>query len=157
MIKKILFLLLFVLISLPMYSSSYNIEMPYSLNEVSDVGSPSDWIKEEQIKVYSDRIVISLENAEWARFTDTNSMDPVIDSESNAIEIVPKNYSYLSEGDIISYSVDMIEGTIIHRIVEIGFDSNGWYALTKGDNLDKIDPFKVRFDDVKRVVVAVVY
>tara|TARA_Y100000310_G_scaffold313045_1_gene360959 strand:- start:1680 stop:2153 length:474 start_codon:yes stop_codon:yes gene_type:complete len=157
MIKKILFLLLFVLISLPMYSSSYNIEIPYSFNEVSDVGSPSNWIKEEQIKVYSDRIVISLENAEWARFTDTNSMDPVIDSESNAIEIVPKNYSYLSSGDIISYSVDMIEGTIIHRIVEIGFDSLGWYAITKGDNLENVDPFKVRFEDVKRVVVAVVY
>lgn len=149
--------MLFVLISLPMYSSSYNLEMPYSFNSAIERDSPNDWIKEEQIKVYSDKIVISLENAEWARFTDTNSMDPVIDSESNAIEIVPKNYSYLSEGDIISYSVEEVNGTVIHRIVETGFDEFGWYALTKGDNLDNVDPFKVRFEDVKRVVVAVIY
>ena len=38
-----------------------------------------------------------------------------------------------------------------------GFDDEGWYAIMKGDNLEKADPYKVRFENVKRVVVAVIY
>lgn len=123
----------------------------------SERASPSDWIKEDQIHVYPDRIVIDLSSAEWSTFTDTNSMDPVIDKGANAIEVVPKSPDQIGVGDIIAYDTDLSENTIIHRVVEIGFDSEGWYAKVKGDNLSQEDPEKVRFSQVKRVVVAVIY
>ena len=43
------------------------------------------------------------DNPEWSVFTDTNSMDPVIDSTSNAIEIIPKQAEDIHVGDIVAY------------------------------------------------------
>jgi hypothetical protein len=119
--------------------------------------SPYDRISENQIHVYNDRIVIDLQNAEWASFTDTNSMDPVIDKGANAIQIVPHSPDDIHLGDIVSYKSSLVSGTIIHRVVKIGQDSEGWYAILKGDNLSQEDPEKVRFDQVQRVVVAIIY
>jgi signal peptidase I len=142
-----------------MFSSNTAPEKPASYYQESTFEkiSPSDWIKESQIKVYDNRIIIDLENAEWAKFTDTNSMDPVIDSNANAIEIVPKSYKEIQPGDIVSYEIENVEGIIIHRVVETGFDEKGWFAVTKGDNLENNDPFKIRFSNIKRVVVAIIY
>lgn len=125
--------------------------------QASEKPSPSDWIKDSQIHVYHDKIVIDLDGAEWSEFTDTNSMDPVIDSGANAIEIIPKSPSQINVGDIIAYSSPYSSGTIIHRVIETGIDSKGWYCHVKGDNLPTQDPGKIRFDQVKRVVVAIIY
>ncbi len=116
--------------------------------------SPYDWVKEDQIKVYSDKIVLEIPDAKWAKFSDTNSMDPVFDSEANALQIVPKNNADVHTGDIISYETS--QGTIIHRVVELGYDGD-WYAVTKGDNNQQNDPDKVRFSQVKKIVVGVIY
>ena len=142
----------------PMYSATSNIEQPLVINDtVEEQVSPSNWIKESQIKVYDDRVIIEIENAEWAKFTDTNSMDPTIDSEANAIEIIPANYEEVHIGDIISYEIPQVNGTIIHRIINTSFDDNGWYAVAKGDNLNTPDPYKIRFHNIKRIVVAIIY
>jgi hypothetical protein len=119
--------------------------------------SPSDWVGEDSIHVYSDRVVIDISDPQWATFTNTNSMDPVIDSGSHAIEIVPRSASQLEVGDIVSYKSDYVDGTVIHRIVDIGEDSQGWYCKTKGDNNPFEDPGKIRFDQIKRVLVAIIY
>jgi len=146
------------LLFLPIYSSNQNIEQPYALvSSAEERPSPSNWIKEDQIKVYKDRIIIEIPNAEWAKFTDTNSMDPVLDETTNAIEIIPKSYLDIKEGDIISYSIPNVQGVIIHRVLETGFDKDGWYAITKGDNVETKDPYKIRFENIKRVVVAIIY
>ena len=119
--------------------------------------SPFDHIKEDQIHVFQDRIIIDLENAEWARFTDTNSMDPVIDAGAHAIEIRPSSPDQIHIGDIMSYRSKYAEGIIIHRVVEIGEDEDGWFAKMKGDNNNLMDPGKIRFEQVERLVVAVIY
>jgi hypothetical protein len=119
--------------------------------------SPCDHIKERQILVTEKGVNIDLDGAEWATFTDTNSMDPVIDAGANAIEFVPSSEADICVGDIVSYDSDYAEGTIIHRVVETGYDSDGWYATFKGDNLAYRDPEKVRFSQIKRVVVAIIY
>lgn len=125
--------------------------------ENKDKISPHDWIKTDQIFVYPDQVIIKIQDAEWSIFTDTNSMDPVIDSESSAIEIIPKSEEDIHLGDIVAYKSNYKSGTVTHRIVEIGNDSFGWYARLKGDNNDRIDPGKVRFEQIKRVVVAIIY
>lgn len=117
--------------------------------------SPADRIRESQIFVYEDEVIIKLDNAVWSTFTDTNSMDPTIDLGSNAIQIVPTSPSEIQVGDIISFESSI--GPVIHRVIEIGYDKDGWYAITQGDNHNGPDPHKVRWEDVKRVVVAIIY
>ncbi len=119
--------------------------------------SPQDWIKEDQIHVYSDKIVIDLSNARWAKFTDTNSMDPVFDAGSNAIQVIPERAEQLGVGDIITYQSKYLKEGVIHRIIEINKDEQGWYAIVKGDNNDAQDPERVRFDQIKKVLVGVLY
>jgi hypothetical protein len=122
-----------------------------------DKRSPSDWIKEENIHVYADKIVIDIENPKWARFSDTKSMDPLLDATANGIEIVPQKESDINVGDVVSYHSNVVDTTVIHRVVSIGEDEKGWYAVFKGDNNNFSDPEKVRFGDIKRVLVAVIY
>ena len=119
--------------------------------------SPQDWIKENEISVTNDKVIIKINNPEWARFTNTNSMDPIIDEDSHAIEIVPTSPEQVQPGDIVSYKSNYVDGFIIHRVVETGYDSKGWYAIFKGDNNESNDPEKVRFSQIKRVVVAIIY
>ncbi len=139
--------------------ANVNAEIPMSINRASglELASPQDWIKEDQIHVYSDRIIIDLKDAEWATFTDTNSMDPIIDKGSNAIEIIPKSENDIEVGDIVSYKSEYADGTIIHRVIEKGKDENGVYFILKGDNNSANDPGKVRFDQIKRVLVGILY
>jgi hypothetical protein len=117
--------------------------------------SPYNWIAEEDIEMYPDGVVINVPNPQWAVFADTNSMDPVIDEGSHAIEIIPKSSEDVHVGDIVSYSTS--RGNIIHRVVETGYDDDGWYAVLKGDNNPIKDPEKVRFNNIRRIVVAIVY
>jgi len=63
----------------------------------------------------------------------------------------------LSVGDIAAYSSDFADGTIIHRIVHIGNDEQGKYFVLKGDNNPTSDPGRVRFSQIKSVVVAIIY
>ncbi len=154
--KRILVLsfVLFILSSLAVISFSDK-QIPASFFGGQEIYSPGDWIKEEQIKVYKDRIILDIKNASWSGFTDTNSMDPFIDKESNAIEIMPQGPEAINVGDVISYQTSY--GILIHRVIEKGKDSKGTYYTVKGDNNRFKDPFKIRFPQVKGVVVAVIY
>jgi len=123
----------------------------------TEIASPADRVLEEQILVLKDKVVLNIQNAEWASFTDTNSMDPIIDAGANAIEVVPKSEGEVNVGDIVAYESDYAEGTIIHRIVYKGQDGKGTYYVLKGDNNPVNDPGKVRFEQIKKVVVAIIY
>lgn len=124
-------------------------------NNVIERSSPQDRIPEQDIEVYPDRVIINLEGAQWARFADTNSMDPIIDRGTNAIQIAPKSMDDVEVGDIISYQSG--ERIIIHRVIEKAIDEQGWYVIAKGDNNPTADATKVRFEQITRVLVAVIY
>ena len=117
--------------------------------------SPSDHVRENQIKVYNDRVELDIKNAIWSKFTDTNSMDPFLDEGSNGIEIVPTNESQIKIGDIISY--ESKDGIIVHRVIAIGNDEDGNYFIVKGDNNPVQDPNKVRFSQIKGILVGIIY
>jgi hypothetical protein len=123
----------------------------------TEIASPMDRILEDQILVLKDKVVLNIQNAEWASFTDTNSMDPIIDAGANAIEVVPESEDEINVGDIVAYESDYAEGTIIHRIVYKGQDEKGTYFVIKGDNNPVSDPGKIRFEQIKKVVVAIIY
>ncbi|MBN2142093.1 hypothetical protein JW711_02065 [Candidatus Woesearchaeota archaeon] len=125
--------------------------------KIPEVDSPGDRVKEDQILVNNERVLLNIQGAEWATFTDTNSMDPVIDKGANAIEVKPESVDDLYVGDIVAYESEYADGLIIHRIVYKGEDENGIYFILKGDNNPASDPGKIRFEQIKRVVVAIIY
>jgi hypothetical protein len=141
--------------------ASLNAEQPdvlgINIGNSMEQPSPSDIIGEDRIHVYNDKVIIDIDNPVWARFTDTNSMDPVFDKGANAIQIVPDSADQINVGDIISFETKYQSGTIIHRVIEQGEDEEGWYVITKGDNNSFKDPGKVRFKDIKKVLVGIIY
>ena len=134
------------------YFSDLNKEQPYSYSGV-EIYSPSDWISEEKIKMKDGKLLLDIENFTIAGFTDTNSMDPVIDENANSIEI--KATKDLKIGDIVSYHYNGKK--IIHRIIDIGEDEEGVYYIMKGDNNQYIDSGKIRFEQISGVVVGILY
>jgi hypothetical protein len=140
-------------------NSEASIVQPSMLNGTADAEkpSPSDWIKESAIHVYPDKIVIDVNDPRWASFTDTNSMDPFLDKGANAIEIIPESADQIGIGDIVAYESTKFSGTVIHRVIDKGVDSEGTYFIIKGDNNANADPGKVRFSQIKRVLIAVIY
>lgn len=129
------------------------LENPFSSANTS-IKAPSDWIPEENIHVYKDKIVIDIPESSMSRYADTGSMKPVFDKGANGIRIVPSSEAQIHVGDIITFERDGI--FIVHRVIEIGEDNEGKYFITRGDNNSENDG-KVRFTDVKYVTVAVVY
>jgi hypothetical protein len=127
------------------------------ITSARDKPSPSKWIPDSAVDLTQDQVIINLEDARWARFSDTKSMDPVIDSNSIGIEIEPKNKEDIHVGDVVSYFSPLVNATIIHRVIEVGEDNEGWYARFKGDNNNLEDPGLVRWPQIRRVLVAVIY
>lgn len=123
----------------------------------SEKNSPQDRIKDYNIRAYDDRIIVFINNPYLAKFADTHSMEPLLDKKSTGIEIVPKSSAEIKIGDVISYK-SMYDGDIvIHRVAKIGNDPEGWYAVARGDNNQADDSEKIRFSEVKRILVGVLY
>ena len=135
--------------------SALSSSLQYPLGSAPDRVSPSTHIPEQNIEVYNNEVIIKLDNPKWASFAATHSMDPVFDAGNHAIQIVPQSPDDIKVGDIISYQYQ--DKVIIHRVIEKGIDGQGWYFIVKGDNNPTPDPDKVRFEQVTRVVVAIIY
>jgi len=117
--------------------------------------APGDRLNVDEFKLYEKKILcINIENNTFSSLGDTNSMIPTLDVGHNIIKVPINNQNELQVGDIISFKYENI--IILHRIVEINFDNNGWYVRTKGDN-GPIDKPKVRFEQITGVVVGIFY
>jgi len=128
------------------------------LNMSKDIEiSPSSRISSEDIHIYDDRVVIYLKNAFPVRFFDSRSMHPLINKNAFALEVAPESHEALEVGDIIGYKSKAFNITVVHRIINISQDEQGWYALTKGDANPQPDSEIVRFDDVQGVLVGLIY
>ena len=68
-----------------------DVRQAFIFSELSDEKplSPSNQVSAEQIKAYSDKVVIELDNPVWARIKDTKSMEPVLNNNSVSIETKP--------------------------------------------------------------------
>ena len=155
-LSKNFLIIFFILLVLSLTAVSLSDkQIPATFFGGQELVSPSNWIAEHQIKVYKDKVVIDVKNAIWAGFTNTNSMDPLIDENAHAVEVMPSGPEKIKVGDIISYQTEM--GVVIHRVIEVGEDDEGIYYIVKGDNNKFRDLFKVRFVDVQGVVVAIIY
>lgn len=135
-------------------SSSYEVPTVFVARELI---SPADRINESQLTIYDDKVVIHINDATWAKYANTNSMDGFLDDGTIGLEIEPKNEFDVGVGDVISYRADWNENLVAHRVVDVGYDGEGWYCIAKGDNVSYQDPGKIRFNQIKYVLVGVLY
>jgi hypothetical protein len=153
----IIFLIGFLSANLVSFYVVYGLESPFSFNNFSfndNNSAPFDFVEENQIKIYNDKIVIDIKDASLSRYAPTGSMKPVLDQGSNGIRIVPKSKDEIHVGDIITFKQDNY--LIVHRVIEIGSDVDGLYFITKGDN-NSISDGKVRFEDIKYITIGVIW
>ncbi len=132
----------------PREEQTANIESPTGL-------LPFDRIAQDDVHVYANTVAIDLPNVRWANFSATGSMLPVLGPSAHALQIIPGKPGDIHVGDIVSFRY---EGrVIIHRVIEAGTDDRGTFYITQGDNNAEPDPLLVRFADIDRVVVAILY
>ena len=90
-------------------------------------------------------------------FTNTNSMEPWIDEGHVGIFSPVVNKKNLVVGDLPLFLRRQDSNpAVLHRIIEIGSDSQGWYCITRGDNVVWPDG-KLRYDDIYGLLRAVIY
>lgn len=156
--KKAILLVIFVFLLGWLSSNVYSLNSESPLNVVPrEINSPSDIVKENQIVIFEDKIVIYVNHAKWSRYADTNSMDPVLDIGTNGLQIIPNSKDDINIGDIITYEPDWTDKLVVHRVINIGEDNKGWYCVTKGDNSTRTDPGKIRFEQVRYLLIGVIY
>lgn len=131
-----------------------SVEQPFGMSYSGNTNAPSDYIKEDDIYLFEDKIIINLDNAKISRYADTGSMKPVLDENSNGIKIKPVSEDDIEVGDIISYRSGF--DLIVHRVVEKDIDNQGVYFITKGDNSDIADG-KIRFSDIEYKTIGVLW
>ncbi len=155
----LIFLLGFFSCAFLFYTVSYSsAEIPFTsslavLPNYSTI-SPSDFIGEDNILVYDDRIVLLIEGVSISNYAPTGSMRPLLDEGANGIRITPNSEDEIKIGDIISYRKDGL--LIIHRVIRKGFDDEGVYFVTKGDN-NPFEDGKVRFEDIRYKTIGVLW
>lgn len=127
-------------------------EMP--LGSSQEKQSPSNYLNESQIEIQDNMVIIKIGNASIGKFANTSSMMPLINENSNSIRIVPVKPEQIHVGDIITFEQDNI--LVVHRVVETGYDAEGWYAITKGDNTAESDG-RIRFWQIKYITIGILY
>ena len=132
-------------------------EKPFFNITTKDIPSPKDRITDDKIQIYKDKIEIKVDNATVASYEDSNSMDPLLDKEANGIEVIPENENDIEIGDVIAYEANWTNGIVVHRVVNISKDDYGIYFVTRGDNNPANDPQRVRFKDIKFILIGVIY
>lgn len=111
-------------------------------------------VNNSEIEVMPDKIIININNISIGKFANTTSMSPLITEDSKGIVIEPKSENEIKKGDIIIYEQNSI--LIVHRVIETGYDNEGWYCITKGDNTQQADG-KIRFNQIKSILIGILY
>lgn len=90
----------------------------------------------------------------------TNSMEPSIDIDhaiiiSDAVEYRGK--SVIKPGDVILYKASWGYAWVIHSVIEVGEDAEGWYCKARGWNCNNPDPQIIREDQITHVALGVIW
>lgn len=157
--KSFFFIIVFIasltiLLVLPSNITGFATGIEKPLGMTGEVVSPADRITEKQIEIQKDRIIIYVNDPRLSRYANTNSMDPLLDKNTNGIEIVPESEEDIYVGDIVTYEQDGL--LVVHRVMSIGNDEQGEYYITKGDNNQKADA-KIRFEQIKYITIGILY
>ncbi len=119
----------------------------------ASLNAPSDFFDKSDVFIFKDRIEIKGDALGLSDYGDTGSMLPFLDESANGITITPVTSDEILVGDIVSYISN--EVIVVHRVVGKGSDAEGVYFYVKGDNSQDIE--KIRFEQIKRKIVGVLY
>ena len=117
--------------------------------------APRNRIGFQDLNVGATAVVIRAADVTPGLIGPTGSMRPLLDEGVVVLELPVAEPTDLFPGDIVIYELNTTR--VIHRIVGLGYDSDGWYAIAKGDNNPLPDPGKVRFAQVRGVVGGIIY
>lgn len=136
-----------------------NQELPFQqeTQNINLKASP-DRVHQDRIQVTPNKVTIDLQDLQgraisWSSYADTKSMMPTFDEGCNGLEFVPAATTDIHEGDILAFEKN--NRLVVHRVQKIDIDSEGWYAITKGDNNDR-DDGKVRWSQVKFITFGII-
>lgn len=134
----------------------YGAENPFSdnFNFSTANKAPHDYVKENQIEIFQDKVIIYINGASISRYAATGSMKPTFDENSNGIRIVPNTEEDIQIGDIVTYLSG--ENFIVHRVINKGADNEGVYFIAKGDN-NTVSDGKIRFKDIQYITIGVIF
>ncbi len=82
----------------------------------------------------------------------SDSMSPVIKKGDAVVYQKVTNASMLHEGDVVVYQNEYNKELIVHRLIEINKNNNGYTYLTKGDYNNGPDNIDLSLKDIKGVV-----
>ena len=126
-----------------------------------DLPSPRDIVKQADIEYFetSKQVVISgIEPPVWlTTVEDTNSMDPSIDAGHTCILIGSFDSNDLAVGDVVVYYPEAYPQGVMHRIVKIERDEVGRKFTLKGDNNYKVDPYIIRGEHIRWLLIGIIY
>ena len=138
---------------------------PYKEGELTgEIPSPHVAIKPEDIIWDAARKNLSLANVEgeiWLTTVgSTNSMEPAIDV--GHIVILSNSPKYKSKetikvGDVIVYKAKWYGGSVIHKVIEVGQDADGWFCKAQGWNVNSQDPQIIRENEITHVALGVIW
>jgi len=159
--KDLIKILLITLVFMLGWTSSYvysgsSLENPSSFIS-KELISPHDRVGEDDVYIFQNQIIIDISDAYGAIYADTNSMDPVLDDGAIGLEIIPTSEQDIFVGDIVTFRSSWSNSLIVHRVIMVGQDDQGWYCVTKGDNSIFTDPGKLRFEDIEYLLIGVLY
>ncbi|MDO8628555.1 MAG: hypothetical protein Q7R56_02265 [Nanoarchaeota archaeon] len=110
--------------------------------------SPHQRIRINDLSQTKDHLTINQDNTILVTYTNTNSMDPLLDDNSIGIEI-PYQGQKLGIGDIISYTYE--EQHLVHRITAI----EGTTYTMQGDNSNTTHTIQQK--DIKGILIGILY
>ena len=121
--------------------------------------SPNDWVRCDQIAYDEQTRTLKVGGLEPEvqvfGIADTGSMDGLMAYGHNVILTSNFDRNKLAAGDIVAYQV--YANLVLHRIVEIGEDSQGRWYHTRGDNCIDNDPYRLRNDNIKWLCLGLIY
>ncbi len=157
--KKLLVLtgiLVTLIIGFISYSNA-SIESPFS-NSTTNLSTPTNRIHLDQIQIKDNKLILTYDRDLYlSEYASTKSMLPLLDKGHNGIEIIPESQRDIKVGDVIAYQSNIIPALIIHRVIDIKQDAQGIYFITKGDSNPKQDPEKIRFKQIKYILIGILY
>ena len=150
-----------VLVTSALFSISnafaFNPDINFPISSNVQKMSVSNTLTQDNINVFRDRVVITIDNPKWAKIAPTNSMLPILNENTYVLQITPLCPKEVNVGDIVSYKPENSSKIIIHRVVHKDEDGEGPYFVLKGDNNPTNDPGKVRCSQIDRKLVGILY
>ncbi len=124
-----------------------------------DKPSPGDWVKRSQISYNKDLGVLGVqvqfkpgEHIKIFNVANTKSMDSFMDYSTNVIGSSAFDRAELKAGDDIIFQI--YTDLIVHRILRITEDTHGRIYRTRGINNGRADPWLLRDEHIRYVVIG---